>query len=164
VEEIAGGGTVVLGEVRVSAVRNSHYSFPPGSAEAERYQSLSFRFDLPDRSIVYTGDTGPSPAVERLARAADLLVSEVIDTDAALAEVQRNVPNLPAATLPILKQHFLEQHLDAEAAGRLARAAGARRLVLTHISIGDRPTELTRAAAAKAFGGPVQMANDLDRY
>src|SRR6185295_18150133 len=61
----------------------SHYSFPAGSDMDKRFDSLSFRFDLPDRSIVYTGDTGPSDAVTALAKGADILVSELIDTQVA---------------------------------------------------------------------------------
>ena len=53
--------------------------FAPGSAEDRNYKSLSFRFDLPGRSIVYTGDTGPSAAVETLAKGADLLVSNFVE-------------------------------------------------------------------------------------
>ena len=56
----------------MTAASNSHYTFSPGSAEVAKFVSLSFRFDAPDRSIVYTGDTGPSENVERLARNADL--------------------------------------------------------------------------------------------
>lgn len=41
-------------------------------------KSLSYRFDLGHRSITYTGDTGPSDAVTRLAQGSDMLVSEVI--------------------------------------------------------------------------------------
>jgi ribonuclease BN (tRNA processing enzyme) len=164
VEEIVDGSTVELGDVRVGAVRNTHYSFPVGSPEAARYQSLSLRFDLPDRSVVYTGDTGPSAAVERLAHGVDLLVSEVIDPDAALADVRKSVPNLPPAILALIREHFLEQHLSAEAAGQLARNAGGKSLVLTHVALGDRPEEPTRAAAARAFGGPVRVAHDLGRF
>src|SRR5260370_14236095 len=39
--------------------------------------SCSYRFDTPDRVVVFTGDTGPSDAVTELTTEADLLVSEV---------------------------------------------------------------------------------------
>lgn len=38
---------------------------------------LGRRFDTPDRSFVFTGDTGPSDAVTKLAEGADVLVTEV---------------------------------------------------------------------------------------
>jgi hypothetical protein len=80
VVELTDGAKVQLDGFTVSAVENTHYSFPKGSELDKRYGSLSFRFDLADRSIVYTGDTGPSDAVTRLASGADLLVSELIDS------------------------------------------------------------------------------------
>jgi hypothetical protein len=73
-------------------------SFKPGSAEARKFQSLSYRFDMTDRSIVFTGDTGPSSDVERLARGADLLISEIGEPEAAAAEVKALRPDLPALT------------------------------------------------------------------
>jgi ribonuclease BN (tRNA processing enzyme) len=50
------------------------------------------------------------------------------------------------------------------AAGQLARAAGAHRLVLTHVAIAGSDPERVRAAVAAAFGGPVAIAHDLDRF
>jgi ribonuclease BN (tRNA processing enzyme) len=164
VEEIAHGATVTLGDIRVTAARNSHYSYPETSPEAQHFQSLSYRFDLPDRSIVYTGDTGPSAAVERLAQGADLLVSEVIDPDAALADLVRQRPDLPILARAFIMQHFREQHLTGTAAGQIARAAHVHRLVLTHIAVPLEGIAATRAAAAAAYGGSVEVAVDLGRY
>ena len=50
---------------------------PEGNTDRAEGVSLSYRFDLADRSIVYTGDTGPSKAVVALAQGADLLVVRV---------------------------------------------------------------------------------------
>jgi ribonuclease BN (tRNA processing enzyme) len=164
VVEIGDGAHVTIGDATITAARNSHYSWLEGSAEAARYQSLSFRFDLPGRSIAYTGDTGPSINVERLAHNVDLLVSEVIEPDAVLQEFLRSRPDLPAFVIPIIRQHFNEQHLNPAAAGRLARAAGARQLVLTHVAIAGSDGEQVRAAVAAAYGGPVVIADDLDHF
>ena len=40
------------------------------------YKSYSYRFEIPDRVFVFTGDTSPSDAVAELAQGADLLVTE----------------------------------------------------------------------------------------
>lgn len=164
VEEISDGSRVVLGDVTVIAARNSHYSYPEGSPEAARFQSLAFRFDLPDRSIAYTGDTGPSANVERLAHNVDLLVSEVVDPEGLMAVLARMRPDLSPAMVEVSRRHMFEQHLTASAAGQLARHAGARRLVLTHVGSVNPDPEPIRAGAAAAFGGPVTVAADLERF
>ncbi len=88
--------------------------------------------------IVFGADGGYSDELIAAASGADVLVAEATlpDTD---------------ATQSI--------HMSAEEAGRLAAAAGAGRLVLTHIS-DELDTERSRAIAADAFGGPVELARE----
>jgi ribonuclease BN (tRNA processing enzyme) len=73
---------------------------------------FGYRFELDGRTIAYCTDTGPSDAVVDLARDADLLIAE-----SALR------PGQGDGGWP---------HLNPETAIALARAAGARRLALTH--------------------------------
>jgi ribonuclease BN (tRNA processing enzyme) len=54
-------------------------------------------------------------------------------------------------------------HLTAAEAGEHGRAAGARRVVLTHIS-DELDLETARAQASDAFGAAVQVAAELDVY
>jgi len=61
--------------MKVTAVQNTHFDFHKGEA-AGKHKSYSYRFETPDRVIVFTGDTGPSDAVTELAKDADLLVTE----------------------------------------------------------------------------------------
>jgi ribonuclease BN (tRNA processing enzyme) len=164
VVELTDGGQLSIGDIKISAAVNSHYSFVPGSEEARRYQSLSYRFELPDRTLAYTGDTGPSANVEQLARGADLLFCEVIDPDAAMAALKRVNPNAPPALLAMVRQHFIEQHLTPDNVGLLAAAAGVKRLVLTHNALGDGPTEKAITAIAAHFKGPIAVAKDLDSF
>jgi ribonuclease BN (tRNA processing enzyme) len=88
-------------------------------------------------SLVYTGDTGPDPRVAELARGVDTLLSECSFPE------EQAVPN----------------HLTPRGAAELARAAGARRLVLTHFYPTLEP-EAARAQAARIFGGPIELARD----
>ena len=165
--ELADGETVALGTMTISAAQNSHYDFTPGSTEDRNYKSFAYRFDLPDRSIVYTGDTGPSPAVERLAKDADLLVSEMIDIDGTLAAVARNSPNMPAAARQQLEQHLSTHHLMPDAVGTMAARAGVRALVITHFAAGTPDPERTKADIAQIrahYAGPITLANDLNRF
>jgi ribonuclease BN (tRNA processing enzyme) len=164
VVEITGGQSVMVGSVKVTATTNTHYSFPVGSPEAARFQSLSLRFDLPDRSIVYTGDTGPSTNVERLARGADLLVSEVVDIDAAVASMKLVNPTLPPAALAMFRQHLTEQHLTPDQVAALAHDAGVKKVVLVHNDLSADGARAAEAVIARTYSGPVVAAHDLDRF
>ncbi|WP_017670022.1 MBL fold metallo-hydrolase [Blastomonas sp. AAP53] len=165
--ELADGERVPLGDMAVTAAQNSHYDFAPGSVEDRNYKSLSFRFDLPGRSIVYTGDTGPSAAVETLAKGADLLVSEMIDMGGTMANVARNSPNMPPEAKQRLEQHLSTHHLTPDAVGQLAKRAGVKALAITHFAAGTPDPERTKGYVAQIrthFQGPVTLANDLDRF
>ncbi len=165
VVEIVDGDKIVIDDVTVTVASNSHYSYPGGSPEALKFQSLSFRFDMPDRSIVYTGDTGQSKNVEQLAKGADLLVSEVIDVKAVLGDLRINRPDLKEAVLEGFATHFVEHHLTAAEAGKLAQNAGVEKLVLTHLGIGSSSSiKDIKNAATSTFDGSILIASDLDEF
>jgi ribonuclease BN (tRNA processing enzyme) len=89
-----------------------------------------------DARLVYTSDTGPRWSIEAFPAGADLVLSEATylhDHKAA----------------PI--------HLSAKEAGTYAKAAKARRLVLTHLWPQVDP-QLIVAEATAAFGAPVSLA------
>jgi ribonuclease BN (tRNA processing enzyme) len=152
--------------IRVLAVTNEHYHFAPGSPAAKFSRSYSFRIEAPDRTYVYTGDTGPSKNLETLAAGADMLVSEVIDLD-KMAKVLTRAQDLPPAMLPNMIKHMEEDHLTPSEIGKLAAAAGVKQVVLTHVAPGmDGEAGLDGYVngIAPAFGGPVKLARDLDRF
>lgn len=166
VVELTDGASATVGDVKVTAAKNSHYSFVPGSDLDKRYQSLSFRFDLPDRSIVYTGDTGPSRAVEALGQGADMLVSEMIDLDATMANVARRAPDMDPKSRADMAIHLRTHHLTTEDIGSMAAAMGVRSVVITHFAGGADAAKLgSYASEVRAkFKGKVTVANDLDRF
>jgi ribonuclease BN (tRNA processing enzyme) len=91
------------------------------------------------RVLAYTGDTGPSGgAIVELASAADLFLAE-----ASFAE------QVPATAAPYLS--------SARQAGEAAAAAGAGRLLLTHLLPGTVP-ERAEAAARRAYDGELGVA------
>ena len=165
--EMVGGSSVAIGGLTARAVENSHYSFDPDSPEAKRFKSLSFRFEAGRRSFVYTGDTGESDALVDLARGADLLVSEVMDLDATVAEIKRTTPLLPPAALLGVTEHLRLHHLTPEQVGALARRAAVKRVVLTHQLPGATSPAAQKAmlqGVARLYSGPVVLASDMDRF
>jgi ribonuclease BN (tRNA processing enzyme) len=61
------------------------------------------------------------------------------------------------ATLPRPERTGIRGHLTPAEAGEHARAAGAKRVVITHIS-DELDHEWAREQASEAFGGPVEVA------
>lgn len=167
VVELRQGDKVTIGDVTVRVAENSHYGFAPDDPKAGWAKSLSYRFESPERTVVYTGDTGPSEAVAELARGADLLVTEVIEMESTLAQIKRQVPNLPAPAFAALESHLRTHHLTPEQVGALAKAAHVGKVVLTHQLPGgntEAATASLRDGVKRVFDGPVAVAADLDRF
>ena len=153
-------------KLRVLAITNSHYNFAPGSAEARFSRSYAFRIEAGGKSYVYTGDTGMSDKLVELAHGADVLVSEVIDM-AGIAETLNVSGTVPPNVLPALLAHMEHDHLTPTQIGEIARRAGVKRVVLTHLVPGnDGETELTpyTRGLTERFAGPVVVAKDLDSF
>jgi ribonuclease BN (tRNA processing enzyme) len=115
--------------------------------------ALAYRFDCPDRSIVFSGDTRPSASLVKLARGADVLVHEVMLPD-----------RVPAGFSPALRHHILESHTAAEDVGRIAAEAAVKTLVLSHFvpSAGPPiPDEEWIAPARRHFSGRIVAGHDL---
>lgn len=165
VVELTDMSAVRIGGIAVSAAVNSHYSFPPDSPEYTRHQSLSYRFDLPGRSIVFTGDTGPSPAVETLAAGADLLVAELIDLPNTLVRLEAFSKTISPQAKAEWAEHFEKQHLVPAEIGDMARRAGVRAVIVSHLAgIREDAALPYMAEIAQRYDGPVIIANDMQRF
>lgn len=166
--DVKGGDSFELGDVKVLVTHNTHYSFEAGSAEDEKFQSLSFRFETPDKTIAFTGDTGPSTDVEELAKGADMLVAEMIDVNFTVDQIRRIDPNLPEDRLKGMKIHLAAHHLTPADLGAMAANTGVKELVVTHLVPGAAMTEehfrkYGEEIAAK-YSGKVTFANDMDEF
>lgn len=101
-------------------------------------EAVAWRIALAgERSITYTGDSGENADVAALARATDLFVCECSFPD----------------------ERAVEHHLSPSSAGRMARAAGCSRLLLSHFYPSLDPED-ARAAAAQVFAGEIELARD----
>jgi ribonuclease BN (tRNA processing enzyme) len=165
----ASGPTIVFQDdrIRVLAVANSHYvtmTLPKRTYGTDK--SYSYRFESPTRTVVFTGDTGPSAAVAELARGADVLVSEIIDTKAELSSIARRTTGSSVSQQPLI-DHMLKEHLAPDELGKLARAAGVKRVILTHFAPGeDSETDVSGyvKGVERYFAGPVTPGRDLDQF
>jgi ribonuclease BN (tRNA processing enzyme) len=155
--------------VKVTAVENTHFNFPQGSPPYGKYKSFSYRFDTPGRSVVFTGDTGPSDALTELAKGADVLVTEVTLTDDVIEVFKRTgawqakTPDEQAGWI----RHMHEEHVTLEEVGRMAANAGVKSVVLTHLSPTVDPEDDYKRYAdgvKKVFSGPVAVAKDLAKF
>lgn len=164
VVEISDGSSVTIEGIAVRAIANTHYMSVPAAPDPTSAQSLSLRFELPGRSVVVTGDTGPSERLTQLAQGADVLMSSVLDLDAAVAAIQASRPGAAPAFYETARAHFAQHHLSPAVAGQLAQTAGVRQLVLTHIGITPDRMAAATAELTAHWSGPFVFASDLGRY
>ncbi|MFF2773965.1 MBL fold metallo-hydrolase [Streptomyces sp. NPDC058052] len=121
-EELYDGHAVTVGGLSLRA-RAVEHGMPAFALRVE---------DARGRSLVYSGDCAPCPALVELGRDCDLFVCEADgETDG---------------------------HHSAAQAGRSAARAGAGRLVVTHVGPGTEPAEAVALAAAE-FPGEVRHAD-----
>lgn len=166
VVEIDANSRIELGEMVVTACENTHYR---AESEAGRPGplSLSLRFDLPGRSLIFTGDTGPCQAVEVLARGCDLLVGEMMDLDHTMGRVRATNPHMPEEALQKIRAHLSGHHLSPEDLGDLAQRAGVTHVVATHFAPGCATPDTVDSYAARIaarFAGRVSIGADLGSY
>lgn len=149
--------------IRVTAAENSHYSLMPSPSNQEM-KSYSYRIETPHGVVVFTGDTGPSEAVTRLAAGADVLVSEI--------QSERNVGQFvkrmgeqnhwTAERTAAFMDHMIHEHLIERDAGVIAAKAHVKSLVLYHYNAANSASYI--AAVKRYFDGPVFGSADLARY
>jgi ribonuclease BN (tRNA processing enzyme) len=107
--------------LEVTALELPHYTL----------QTFGLRVSNGDKTIAYSGDSGPSDRLSELARGADLFICE--------ATLER--PEYDGA---------IRGHLSADEAVEAFKASGAHRLLLTH-----RPRELALPDHEQAYDGLV---------
>jgi ribonuclease BN (tRNA processing enzyme) len=167
--DVAPGVVYEDANIKVTAVENTHFTFHTGQ-NAGRFKSYSYRFETPDRVVVFTGDTGPSEAVLKLAKGADVLVAEVNSIE------DRKLGMIADGRWAVMSEteraRIMEQaargHLSPEDVGQLANHAQVKTVVLTHLTFRPPPnTENYQPWAdevKKYFSGQVLVAKDLMEF
>jgi ribonuclease BN (tRNA processing enzyme) len=148
--EISKPGLVMQDDnVKVTAAVVNHPPVAP---------SFAYRFDTKDRSVVFSGDTTPCESLIELAKGADVLIHEVINKP-ALTRLMARVPNADR-----LIGHIVDSHTTTEDVGRIAKRAGVKKLVLTHLVPVDDPSitdEMWTGPARSQFDGEIVVGRDL---
>ncbi len=128
---------------------------------------FAYRFDMADRVIVFASAARPAGRLIELARGADVLVHPAYYAPALDRIVAYPVNRFPARQNPDLakvRENFLATATSAADAGKTARAAGVKTLVLSQLlpaadkSITDK---MWTDAARGSFGGRIVVARDL---
>ena len=100
--------------------------------------NLGFRISFGGRSLVYTGDCGPSRDLVDLAEGADLLLAE-------------------ASYAAVVHLEVVGALSSAADVGREAAAAGVKRLVLTHLMPQTNEADAVEAASL-FYSDPISVA------
>jgi ribonuclease BN (tRNA processing enzyme) len=153
--------------IKVTAAENSHFAFHKGLA-AGKHKSYSYRFETPDRVIVFTGDTGFSDAVTGLAKGADLLVTETSsceDRKQMMIKDGRWEAMTPAEQEGIMQQ-ATQGHMSLEDIATMATRANVKTVVLSHLTqrFGADDYMPWAEEVKKHFSGQVLVAKDLMEF
>jgi ribonuclease BN (tRNA processing enzyme) len=104
-------------------------------------ETLAMRIEAGGRSLTYSADTGPGWSLSALG-----------PVDVALCEATMGADHTEVSV-----------HLTTTQAGRSAREAGARRLIITHLQPGA-DSGVYQAQAADAYGADVEVATIDARF
>ena len=131
---------------RVSAVRVKHIA-----------NSFAYRIDTEDRSIVFSGDTQPCPALVEFAKGADVLIHEVFFSP------EHEEQGAPYGRHAGFVTHDWANHLHhtkPHEVGKIATEAGVKKLVLSHLW-SNRDGDKLKEIVAKDFSGEIVVGEDL---
>jgi ribonuclease BN (tRNA processing enzyme) len=143
------GDTVTLGPVTLDTIASLH---PPLT------ESLSLRFRTTHKTVVFSGDTAPNPALGQFAQGADLLIHEAM-LEEALLPLMARVGNGDGRLL----RHWRRSHTAAGDAAQTATEAGVKALALHHLIPSDDPDydeRDWREATAPFFSGTLYVGKD----
>jgi ribonuclease BN (tRNA processing enzyme) len=144
----ADGEVLKVDNFTVTAFRTPH---PPIT------DNFAYKFTTPDGVIVFSSDTEYNPKLAEFAKGADVLVHEALYApfvDRIVASVKNGAT---------LGKHLRDSHTTTEDVGKIAAAAGVKRLVLSHLVPGDIDVtdEQWIAGVRRSYSGQVIVAKDL---
>jgi ribonuclease Z len=129
--------------VTVEAFEVRHGSWP---------NAFGYRFTTPDRVIVISGDTAPTPNFEKYSRDADILIHQAYSADGL------------ANSSPAWQEYMRDNHTSTLELAELASAVKPNLLVLYHVLfLGSSESQLV-SEIEQNYDGKVILATDRDVY
>lgn len=149
---IADGWKVNAHEIRSGVVYKDANVTVTAFPTKHAMESYGYRFDTPDRSIVISGDTGPTDETIKACNGCDILIHE-----AQLLELYNKMPER-------LHSFVTKYHTTTEQLATLALKAKPKLLVIYH-TVGFRPgiappKFLSAAAGGAALGSSDELLRD----
>lgn len=110
------------GEVEVIAFNVAH---------APVFPAVGYRVNYKDRSVVITGDTKYSESLKQHSKNADVLVSEALNKK--FSAMLANAGKQTETNITAVATDIQDYHISPQEAAEVAKAAGVRQLVISHI-------------------------------
>ncbi|MBX3484681.1 MBL fold metallo-hydrolase [Phenylobacterium sp.] len=117
------------GDLTVTAIRVAHDPVTP---------AFAYRFDYKGRSVVISGDTRKWPPLAEAAKGADVLIHEA-QSNALMQTLSKALTGMGNARQGSMMADTTTYHTEPVEAADLARAAGVKALVLTHLTQAGLP-------------------------
>ena len=128
--------------------------------------AVGYRFDYRGRSVVVSGDTAKSTSLIAHAAGADLLLHEALQPE-MMSRIAGVAERLDRKRLAKMARDTLDYHTSPVEAAEVARDAGVKTLVFTHVVPGPRNALLRRmflAGVGDVFPGTVVLGEDGMRF
>lgn len=128
--------------------------------------AVGYRFEYRGNVVVVSGDTAKSDSVTTHARGADLLIHEALNRE-MMGRAAAIVTKLGNPRLGKMANDTLDYHASPVEAAEVARDAGAKTLVFTHVVPGPRNAIMRRmflSGVDEVFDGEVVLGEDGQRF
>ena len=143
------------GDLEITAFNVDHAPIHP---------AVGYRIRYKGRSVVLSGDTKKSAAVQKAAQGVDLLVHEAL-SEPLMAVLESGAGQAGRPQLKKIFNDVLNYHTTPEQAAEIARDATVRHLLLNHIVPALPIAGMEKAFVGNAgsiFTGPIQVGRDGD--
>ena len=117
------------GDLTVTAIRVAHDPASP---------AFGYRFDYHGRSVVISGDTRKWPPLAEAAKGADVLIHEA-QLNAMTRQMSAGLKSMGNERMSSIMGDTVTYHTEPVEAADLARAAGVKALVLSHLTQAGLP-------------------------